>query len=175
MNATTWFGRRGDFNHQWLSNNYLLQLRVWIADLESGDEQTDSRFEGKFIKHILPQWEERATEARKIVDEAESSLSPAKLFCRPPLHRLPTNIREPLAGACHQLWMVRTQDFRDRASRAVKEVDVAYKQLSHALAWCPIPLTPESTQHCLPLAKQFEQTCKELKAVMEVLPRIAKW
>ncbi|MCM2374647.1 hypothetical protein [Aporhodopirellula aestuarii] len=175
MSSQTWFGRRGDFNHQWLSNNYLLRLRCWVADLESGDAEADPDFEESFVHDTLPQWDRRSVEARALIDEAVDVLSPRRLCDQIPLKRMPDEQRHFWAPVWHQLWLGRTQHVRDRATAAIDAVDAAYKELCECLAGCPVPSTPGSARECLPVAKEFATACEELQAAMELLPKSARW
>lgn len=173
MTSNSWHVRRSEFNHQWLANNYLNQLRYWVAEMEDGDG--DFAFEEKFVNKTLKQWEFRSVEAAWIIDNAVAKISPKQLFERMPLCRIPAEVREPVAEACHQLWLQRTSIVRLRAGKAKRQVDLTYRRLIKCLSHCSVPLTAASARRCTPLAIKFEAACNELKEALEILPKCAHW
>lgn len=175
MLETQWSIHRGEFNHQWLANNYLNQLRYWVSEMTSGVNGGDIEFEEKFVKKTLRQWEHRSEQAAAIIENAVEHLSPRRLFDQFPLCQIPADVREPMSEACHQLWLQRTVEIRQRAEKAKRQVDQNYNRLITCLSQCSVPLTTVSSQNCTPLAIKFEAACKELKAVLEILPKCAYW
>lgn len=175
MLEPNWKCRRGAFNHQWLTNNYLNHLRYWVSEMESGSDHVDVEFEEKFVTKILKQWEHRGEEAAWIVDNAVEYLSPKRLFEQLPLCRIPAEIREPVSEACHYLWLQRTVEIRTRSERAKRRVDLTYRRLMKCLSQCSVPLTAASANRCTPLAVKFEAACNELKSALEELPKCAYW
>lgn len=173
MLEISWQFRRGGFNHQWLANNYLNQLRYWVSEMECGGD--DPLFESGFLNDTLKQWCHRSNEAQWIVENAAEALSPSRLFGEVPLNRIPADIREPVAEACHLLWLGRTSAPRQRAELAKINVDSAFEKLMSCLKGCRVPLTQKSTKNCLPLALEFEAACKELNKALEELPKIEYW
>ncbi|AMV35342.1 hypothetical protein VN12_24665 [Pirellula sp. SH-Sr6A] len=172
---TTWRECRSSFCHQWLTNNYLNQLRYWVSEMEATDDDGDVDFEEKFVNKTLKQWEHRSIEAAWIVDNAVENISPKHLFEQMPLCQIPAEVREPVADACHQLWLQRTAKVRLRAEKAKRQVDLTYRRLIKCLSHCSVPLTAASTRRCTPLAIKFEAACNELKEALEILPKCAHW
>jgi len=168
-----WATLRQSLNHQWLANNYLNQLRYWVSEMEADGE--DPLFDADFINDTLTQWCHRTTDAQWIVDHASDAISPARLFEKDPFIRIPQEIREPVAEACHLLWLERTKETLQRAKDAKKAVDINYDSLRECLDSCPVPRTQKSTKRCLPLALRFEAACKELNKALEDLPKIEYW
>ncbi len=175
MHETQWGIRRGSFNHQWLTNNYLNQLRYWVSEMEAGGDEADVEFEEKFVNKTLRQWEHRSVEAAWIVANAVENLSPKHLFEQLPLCRIPAKVREPVAEACHLLWLQRTEEVRLRTKMAKRNVDLTYRRLMTCLSHCSVPLTAASASRCTPMAVKFEAACNELKEALEILPKCEHW
>jgi hypothetical protein len=168
-----WLSVRGSFNHQWLANNYLNQLGYWVSAMNA--EGDDPTFVEDFVNDTLNQWNHRSIEAQWVVDNMVDALSPIRLFDAEPLSRIPQEIREPVAKACHLLWLQRTEVPRERAINAKNQVDLKYARLVACLSKRSRPLTQKSAKKCFPLAVEFEAACEELKKAFEELPKIEYW
>lgn len=175
MDLEVWLVKRRAFNHSWLSNNYLNQLRYWVSEMEATEDEGDVAFGEKFVNKTLKQWEHRSVEAEWLVNNFVKNLSPKNLFEQMPLCRIPHEVREPIAEACHCLWLQRTAEVRQRTERAKRQVDLTYRRLIECLLHCPTPLTVISARRCTPLALRFEAACNELKEALEILPKCSLW
>ncbi|MEM7476314.1 MAG: hypothetical protein AAF483_15070 [Planctomycetota bacterium] len=173
MNVEEWATIRGNLCHQWLANHYLQQLRYWVEKISNSPEDLCPEFEEDFMQFTLTQWVRKSRVAHWVVEKAHVELSPKSCFLDVPLARLPKEIREPLAGACEKLWLVRTAHLRELARKRVEEMDDAYERLICCLRDRPRPLDPKTATQCVPYAKDFLGSCAELKRTLEDLPRLA--
>lgn len=173
MSIPSWHSRRGDFNHQWLSNQYLTQLRYWVEMISKDSRGLDQEFEEEFLSTTLMQWERKSAVAHELADELECELSPRKLFAQAPLNRIPEDIALEMAAICHQLWLARTEKARRQLAEAIDRADRTYRGLKQCLSKRPVPLAPDASRLCTPLAQQFLQACQNLKSVFENLPKLA--
>ncbi len=173
MSNSTWQSRRGEFNHQWLSNQYLTQLKFWVSNLTADVQDRVPDFEVEFVSCVLPQWERKSAEAHRVIDEVQMELSPRKLFKMPPLCRAPHTLITEISELCHDMWMTRTLRERINAKSAVNCVDNCYERLKRIIDGIKLPLSAESIKLCAPFAVDFLKSCESLKSTLESLPSLA--
>ncbi len=121
MTASEWQRRRGEFNHDWLGNQFLPALakcqRVLSGEVE------DTEFTKRFQDSVLPQWNDRVPELVVLLDEYEMAMSPRTLvagLCA----GVYVSAYGWLADHIHSLWIVRCRvvpkvsEGRERLRRA---------------------------------------------------------
>ena len=135
--SENWQNQRGDLNHDWLKNRFLIDLGSFMNILD--DRIEDSVLERRFVRDALPQWSKRSSEAFRLVATFETEMSPKKLFEQPPLSRCAPATMGWLSNLVHSLWLVRcrVRSLREEAARALTAADRAYDRLRQALATCP--------------------------------------
>ncbi len=175
MINSQWQSRRSDFNHQWLSNCFLTQLRPWVARMKRAEEDLDELWDDSFASTTLRQWKYGSTEARWIVDHAIESLSPKRLFDQVPLCQIPMDIRIPVAEGCHFLWLEKTLSVRERVVKAKDDVDLRYDELVEALDVLAAAITSSNAKRVSIRATKFCSACNELHDALDKLPACANW
>lgn len=134
-----WQGRRREFSHDWLKNQFMPRLASWLRLLD--DEIEDPELEREFVPSFLPEGERRIHDALVLVRDFEREMSPRRLFGCPPLTRCDYDTQEWLGEVAHMLWMNRypIKKWTTSAIDSVEAVRTAYKELGVMISSCSDP------------------------------------
>ena len=132
LRARKWQRRRSAFNHDWLKNRYLPNLRRWLRCLDGEIEAPD--FEARFESSVLPEWEAKRGAIEALLGACEDALSPRQAFAEPPLEQSNPELKTWLGDLLHALWIKRTElpSALEAARNAVALTDEAYAQIRSA-------------------------------------------
>ena len=124
-----WIRRRFEFNHDWLKL-YLNDFKAFIMIID--DRVEDPFMEGHFIVDILPQWQEKSSEALSIINSFESDMSPKRIFESPPLTRYHNETIGWLKDLLHSIWIFQSKvkKLRHDALESILEANNAYTNLT---------------------------------------------
>lgn len=106
-----WEIKRSELTHNWLSNNYLPQLK----DLESYIQKNNTYPNGwKYIEDInrlflelLPRWKVKKQDLIELINTIQIDLSPLKKFDFNPLKKIKGDDKNWIKTIIHQLWLSR--------------------------------------------------------------------
>jgi hypothetical protein len=172
--TTNWQKRRGELNHDWLKNQYLIALGSWLNLLDK--RITDPVLERSFVSEILPQWENARVQAESLARDFESEMSPCTLLNTPPLSRLDDLTKDWLARIIHRLWLRRCRA-DEMASTALLEVgraDRAYGHLKQALRRCSDTASVDAMRSLRSEFSEFRSCCQGVARAFEEFPSEVK-
>lgn len=168
--APNWQKRRGEYNHDWLKNQYLPALSSWINLLDGRIK--DASLERSFIPTILPKWEEKGGAALDLASTFEDEMSPRVLLDAPPLSNLDQETREWLGSLAHTLWLRRYN-----VDHVISNIITRYKQANQSYLQIKKHVHgisgTESIESILPLRNEFvtfKGLCQLLAQSIEMLP-----
>jgi len=162
--------RCGEFNHDWLKNQYLTALGSWLNLLDG--RISDSALERSFVSEILPQWEGARVQAESLACDFEINMSPRTLLNTPPLSRLDDPTKEWLGETIHQLWMrrVRVSEIVSAVLREIDGADQAYGRLRQALCTCSNTESGEAMRSLRSEFSEFRSCCQRVARAFELFP-----
>lgn len=133
---TDWQKRRSRFNHDWLKNQLIPKLGMWINILD--DEIEDDDFVDTFVDTVLSSVEPHLNEALLLPADFVNEMSPRIFLNYHPLSDLDDQEKTLLGDLIHHLWLERYSvlGLVDDATTAAKATIEAYSCLQNALASC---------------------------------------
>jgi len=169
-----WQKRRGEFNHDWLKNQYLIALGSWSNLLDR--RIMDPALERSFVSEILPQWENARLEAESLACDFERNMSPCTLLNAPPLSRLDDVTKDWLGRIIHQLWMhrCRVNEMVSAALLEVNRADQAYARLKQALRTCSNTDSVDAMCSLRIEFSEFRSCCQGVAKALEEFPSEVK-
>lgn len=126
--AETWLDNEARFNHDWLGNGLIVNLRGVESSLKHGD-LSQSTFDRAF--RYIEQWSDEKVEAKLILDQLCSALCYTRFIRSKPLNQLHIETREELELLVSQIWqseLERCADFKN-AKTAISTLDSACRGL----------------------------------------------
>ena len=165
-----WQDRRSAYNHDWLKNQYLQALGNWARML--ADEVEDPDFEARFVREVLPQWDEHNLERQELFDTFQDSMSPSVLFGRPPLSGCDKDTKTWLPNLVKVLWLSRSRAAGKVSAAEVcaHDANLAYSRLTAKLDCCKNTQSVEALRQLQDEFTEFIRNCQRLAKAIECLP-----
>lgn len=172
MLIEAWQLQRGELNHRWLTNQFLVSYvrGSLLAILASPDPDADVLEE--FAARDWPSWAKRRRELESLLDSAEDALSPRQLLEHTTLVGESREVMPWLTGVVHAAWLARTA-VRDRianAKDALADVDQRYCALTPLLD-PPDEVDVSRLKRELESFREFEAAVLRLTECIHRLPR----
>jgi hypothetical protein len=167
----TWQRRRAALNHDWLKNDYLTAVDAFLARLEQRNPDLE-RLE-EFLSVDLPGWGRQRQDFESLLDDAEESLSPQRLFDDPPLSNAAPETLTWLPGLTHVLWLAR-HPIKQRlaeAHAALQKVEATYKCISQELTGNGRRVSLGPLQATRPTFVEFSGALRALSHTITALPQ----
>jgi hypothetical protein len=170
MSVPVWQHRRGQFNHDWLKNQFLLALGNFINLLD--DEIENEELETSFVPIVLPQWEDHRDEVASLLADFDQEMSPRTLFQSSPLAQCDQDTRQWLGDVVHTLWLVKNpvHECIKGASTRLREADQAYELLQRQLKDCSNTRSAPAMRPLRGLFVEFYRACQKLAKAIEQFP-----
>jgi hypothetical protein len=170
MSVPVWQHRRGQFNHDWLKNQFLLALGNFINLLD--DEIENEKLETSFVRLVLPQWEDHRGEVGRLLADFDQEMSPRTLFQQSPLAQCDQDTKEWLGDVVHTLWLVKNpiHDCVQEASTRLRDADEVYGRLQLELMKCSNTRSAPAMRPLRALFVEFYRECQKLAKAIEQFP-----
>jgi len=170
MSVPVWQHRRGQFNHDWLKNQFLLALGNFINLLD--DLIENDELETSFVSVVLPQWEDHRDEVGDLLEDFDQEMSPRTLFERSPLAQCDRDTRQWLGDVIHTLWLAKNpvHECIQGASARLREADEAYELLQRRLRNCSNTRSAPAMLPLRGLFVEFYRACQKLAKAIEQFP-----
>lgn len=103
--ASEWIQRRNSLNHDWLKNQFAPALGACVNTMRG--LVRDPYFGSRTILDLLDEWDRRAPEIGRLIDDFEGAVSPANFCALPPICDLGLEpaTSEWLRVIVHEAWM----------------------------------------------------------------------
>ncbi len=170
MMATSWQRRRSEWNHDWLKNQYLPALAKWCRILD--EEVIDANFEHRFIRDVLPAWEERCSPAMSLLNSFENDMSPRANMASCWFGHFGSESLNWMGDVVHALWKSRhpVSSWTEEAISCLKQADEVYTSLQAEIATehqhdCAAALRPFRARF-----EAFREACVALGRAIEEFP-----
>jgi len=173
-----WERKRSELNHNWLSNNYLDQLKALNAYMQEVKRQDDLRYRHeirRLVMEVFPQWEHKREEIIQMVEEIEKDLTPTRLFDKNPLKKVSSRNKTWLEPLIHQLWMLR-KDVRSQTEFVIglcNAIDKEYNELKDEYHRINI-ITDRITENCYNKLVDYISLCSKLATKFSDLVALEK-
>lgn len=155
MTPATWQADRGELNHDWLKNRFLLALDEWLGWLRGelvGEYDPDP---------VLAEWADHRGALAELLDGFEREMSPAALFepaAATPLARCRPATRRWLQPLARSLWLARypVRGWLVHGYVCLKAADEAYHRAARV--------------RTEPAVRAFRDACAALSAALSRFP-----